>query len=156
MEQRFNKYFQQINSIVDQYIALGNLDYQEVENAYGKIDYIFNNKRRESLYNSIHKPLREMLKKIKDSSYHFKLYRNGKSNNISVVIEYILNLQDLIFKKEEKDCDGMHHLIIYNECFYEFDRLLEKFRSEIYNQKPEYRERNVVMEKTTLFHKIES
>lgn len=138
---QYEKYMQNIKDVIIQYIDISNIDYQEVEDAYGKIDYLINNKERSKIYHNIHVQQRNMHNKIRDTSCHFKLYLKGETTNTIAIIDYILDLQKLIFSEELvfhiEGHEGVCFLNIYNSYYSEIDRALEIFRASIYNQKPQ-------------------
>jgi ribosomal protein S15P/S13E len=134
----YEKYMQNIKDVMTQYIDISNTSYLDVEDAYGKIDYLFSRKARSKIYHNIHVPQRDMLDKIRYASCHFKLYLKGETTNTIVIIDYILGLQKLIFSYDIKDHEGACYLTVYNSYYSEISKALEIFRASIYNQKPQY------------------
>lgn len=121
LESIISEYDQQIEKIMEQYIRLSELRYQEVEDAYRRIDFLFTNKlnRNEFIYKFLHERQRNLLNKIKEESYHFK---NHYSKTTAVVmLNKLLQLQNEIFMVEDK----RYGKSIYNQYCYEITCNLE-------------------------------
>lgn len=133
VESLISKYDQELDKITAQYIKLSELNYREVEDAYGNINFLFANKlnRNEFIYKYIHERQRNLLHKIKMESYHFK---NHYTRNTAVVmLDKILELQKEIFAVEE----NKYRKDIYNQYCYEITCNLEFLLQLTYKDKYE-------------------
>lgn len=133
VESLISKYDQELDRIIAQYIKLSELNYREVEDAYGNINFLFTNKlnRNEFIYKRLHKRQRDLLNKIKLESYHFK---NHYSKDTAVVmLDKILELQKEIFAVEE----SKYGKNIYNKYCYEITCNLEFLLQLTYKDKYE-------------------
>ncbi len=133
VENFISKYDQELNKIIAQYIKLSELNYGEVEDAYGNINFLFTNKlnRNEFIYKYLHERQRNLLNKIKLESYHFKNYYN--KDTAVVMLDKILELQKEIFTVEEKQ----YGKNIYNKYCYEITCNLEFLLQLTYKDKYE-------------------
>ncbi len=133
VESFISKYDQELNKIIAQYIKLSELDYGEVEDAYGNINFLFTNKlnRNEFIYKYLHERQRNLLNKIKLESYHFKNHYN--KDTAVVMLDKILELQKEIFTVEEKQ----YGKNIYNKYCYEITCNLEFLLQLTYKDKYE-------------------
>lgn len=120
VESIISDYDKELDQIIKQYIKLSELSYQEIEDSYRNIDFLCTNKlnRNEFILKFIHEKQKNMLKKIKSESYHFKYY-NDKPN--TVMLDKILELQNEIFIVEDKKYEKS----IYNQYCYEVTCNLE-------------------------------
>lgn len=135
-EKQYYEYLDTINIIVDAYIELSKLHYGNVENAYSKLFFFFDSKRKrchkvKEIYDTLHAPQRDMLNKIKATAFHLILYKTGESKNLPIIIEYICRLQQDIF--EIKSNESVTE--IYNTFDDNLSAKLETFRARIYNEK---------------------
>lgn len=108
-------YDQQLERIAQQYTELSELSYQDVENACGKIDFLFTNKlnRKDFIYRFLHNRQRDLWKKIRFESFYFK--QISLQSNAIVILDKILKLQNEIFMAE--NC--RYGKKIYNQYCYE-------------------------------------
>ena len=131
VEEIISEYDQQLEVIADQYVKLSELSYQKVENAYGRIDFLFTNRlnRNGFIYKFLHDKQRGLLNEIIFESYHLK---NRDSNDITIVIlDKVLLLQDKIFKLEDVEYEKE----IYNQYCYEITCNLEFLLQLTYKDK---------------------
>lgn len=149
LKDKLKKYDLMIEDLIDQYIELSTLNYKNVENAYGEIDFFINNNYRKLIYNQIHIVQRNMLKEIKNLSFHFKLYKSGHGGNKAVMIDYIVRLQNKIFEADTREDHGLNTILIYNKYFNVMDKTLEEFRAHIYGKNPEYNDRLLTLSFST-------
>ncbi|NCB52063.1 MAG: hypothetical protein EOM05_11395 [Clostridia bacterium] len=139
---RYEKYVREINAIMEQYIEISKTNYKKVENAYGNIYFFATDLKKRrcervmNIYSKLHQPQRDTLNKIKSSAYHFEKYiksqKNNMLNNLPVVIVYILELQDMLFRTEVRD----EHHVVYKEYYNNMENELEIFRASIYRDDP--------------------
>ncbi len=132
-ENLVSKYDQELDKITGQYIKLSELNYREIEDAYGNINFLFANKlnRNEFIYKYLHERQRNLLHKIKMESDHFK---NHYSKDTAVVmLNKILELQKEIFAVEK----SKYGKNIYNQYCYEITCNLEFLLQITYKDKYE-------------------
>ncbi len=99
LKDKMCKYEKKINYVMEQYIKIANTSYEASENAYVKMYFFKGNKFRKNIYNQIHKPLRELLNKIKDRAYNnFKPHLEKNGCNLCMMIQFINELQKEIFE----------------------------------------------------------
>lgn len=131
VERIISEYDQQLRVMAEQYVKLSEISYQEVENAYGKIDFLVTNKlnRKGFIYKFIHNRQRELLHKIEFESHHLKACDN---NDISIVVlDKVLLLQNIIFELEDVE----YGKEVYNQYCYEITCNLEFLLQLIYKNK---------------------
>ena len=132
--ERMEKLKNEINNIIDQYSELNKMSLESAYKAYGQICFLLSNKknRNEKIYEFLLEPQKEILHEIHNTSYYLEFYRNGESYNLPVVIDYILKLQNSLFREE---LSNKWHKI-YNDYFYKMSERLEIFRASIYQDEP--------------------
>lgn len=125
------KYYIKINDVMKQYIEIKKCNYNMVENAFGKIDFIFMNKkiRKEFIYAKLHDRQRAILHKIVEEAMCFEqYYKNNK--NIPEIIDKIIIIQKELFEIREVETG----YVIYKSYCYEIDRQLSDLLSIIYGK----------------------
>ncbi|ODR36230.1 hypothetical protein [Eisenbergiella tayi] len=133
-----------LEKIISDYCSISEISYAELEKEIGNIEFISGKKSWKKVYIDIHQPMKDELNKIKNISYHFKLYLNKESNNIPVVFHFLDEIQNTLFNIEIHDNETMTSKLVYNYFYDRMDRILEDFRSNIYNSTPEYKQRQCV------------
>lgn len=95
------EYHKSLDIIMKQYIEIKNLTYDEVENAYGQLDFFYGNKkiRNSFIFKELHKKQRDLWHFIIQESWHFEQYYSAKNGNIPVMIDKVLEIQNKIFCK---------------------------------------------------------
>lgn len=131
-----------VEIVIDKYLEFDIVKYGDNEFAYGLIYFFFRQKRKRELYKKIHSPQKDMLRKIKDTNFHFREYKNAKNGNLHVMLDYIFKLQSNIFSVESNEQNNYD--IISNTFCEEIYEELEKFRAKIYGQEPIEREKFIV------------
>lgn len=143
LKNKMRMYEEKIEAVMRQYIKIADTSYQACENAYGRMYFFKGQKFRKNVYDMIHEPLRATLRKIKNRAYcNFKQYLDKTAYNLPVMIEFINELQNEIFEIEYVcvDEEKGYHLVktAKNKNFFEMDKRIEDFRTEIYHCEPEY------------------
>lgn len=143
LKEKMNAYEEKINKIMEQYIKIADISYGMCENAYGKMYFFRSQKIRNRVYEKIHKPLRDILDKIKTrANNNFKLHFEKVGYNLPVMIDFINELQREIFEVEYIVVDEKkgYRLVknARNQFYFKMDKQIEDFRTEIYHCKPEY------------------
>lgn len=119
-----------LNEVLISYIRVVEMPIEDLDNAYGGLDFLFGNLRiRNRLaYNNIYLPIKKFRKKCAEETYHFKLYLNGEGN-VGVCIDKVINLERQVFLiKGGCIYNNLSDLLRFN---------LERFRMRIYHCKPE-------------------
>lgn len=132
IEKLYSKTTDKMNKIVDQYLnyldqSTDNLNFilGDIEFFTGDINYI----KAHELFQKIY----ELRVKMQESARHFRYYKDGDGNK-AVVLSEILELQNNIFKVEEREDSK----IVYREFSDIMEVKLEEFRARtIYNIEPE-------------------
>lgn len=103
----FDKYTKKqeedFNTIIRQYIEISKYDMDIFWLKYRKISFLldFNNKKRNKIYNEIFCHWQNIMKEIKDASFHFNEYLNNEHGNYNVNKDILIKLQNIIFSFEE-------------------------------------------------------
>ena len=102
-----------IDEVLKKYQEIAELTIYDLNYILDDVDYAFCNKKYKFIFNNLHKPLCEMLKKIRDFKRHIDLYFDGEGNQ-SVVIEMLFDIQDnFLFRIEEKEFEESKDKNIY-------------------------------------------
>lgn len=117
------EYHKNLDIIMKQYIDIKNLTYDEVENAYGQLDFFKGNKkiRNAFIFEKLHKKQRDVWHFIIQEAWLFEQY-SANNGNIPVMIDKILEIQDKIFCRTENKMG----YTIFNHFRYDID-------TELYN-----------------------
>lgn len=96
--------------------------YDIVESAFGKIDFIFSNKRlrQNFIYKKLHDRQRSIFQEITKEAWHFEQYYKMENGNLPVMLDKIMAIQDNLFEKQEGEIGDT----IYNSYCYEIDKHL--------------------------------
>lgn len=114
------------------YLEVSELSLSELDNAYGKLDFLFGNKTiRQETYRKIYDRIRSIRNSIVAEALHFKLYTEGKCDFI-VCARKILELNEILFELKESSREGYKSVCIYKKAFDEIEEALEDFRCKIY------------------------
>jgi len=127
------KYDENIEKIIKQYIELRKIKSISINGAMGKIDFILSNKRiREKfIFEKIFHKQIYTLKFVQKESWHFEEYLKNNNGNISVMLDIIFKIQKEIFEVEEKE--GRY--LVYRKFCMEMDNELENLRKLMYKKK---------------------
>lgn len=102
------KQAEDFNIIIKQYIDISKYDMDIFWLKYRKISFLldFNNKERNKIYDEIFCYWQNIMKEIKDASFHFNEYLNSKHGNYNVNKDILIKLQNKIFCFEENEFRG--------------------------------------------------
>lgn len=139
LEQQYDgtmrEYHIKIDEIMKYYIEFGKIDYWNVEDGYGKINFLLGNKKRRNIfiYENLHDKKRKFLRKIREIGFHFQQYYQEDVGNLPVQLSKIIEVQKEIFTRE--DTNGGY--TIYNTLSYTIDRDLTTLLKMVYGKKYE-------------------
>lgn len=131
-----------IEKAMNNYLQIENLSYEAVENAFGRISFLFDKSKKHPyeekyfkvwIYRNLHEKLRDMINKIRLQNRSFKEYQKGESKNIFVVAEGIDKLNKEFFEIISEEHEEYDIKKVYAKSFNEMYSNLEKFRTKIYN-----------------------
>lgn len=84
-------------------IGMAEFDYTELDNLYGEIDFLFNNrKNRHYIYCNLYEPTKDIRKEISLYAKHFQLYYDSPPGN-KVVMQDFLNKLDKQMLERKQD-----------------------------------------------------
>ena len=113
---------------IDSILAMDKFDYLELDNAYGDISFIFNNKKnREYIYRSIYEPIITLRRLIHEKCFHFNMYRGAVHGNMAAMQNFITEIDTAIMQRTEEEIendDGTFTKIC--SCHNQIARLLHK------------------------------
>lgn len=91
-----------VEKTIDSILEINKFDYLELDNAYGGIDFLFDNKEtRKYIFQSIYEPTLSARQAVAKASFHLKEYRNGFGHQ-KMAQEKVNEIIDLFIEKEEK------------------------------------------------------
>lgn len=106
----FNKYIEkqkeEFNIIIKQYIEISSYDMDMFWIKYRKIGFLLDLGKKRRIYNEIFCYWKDIMKEIKDASFHFNEYLNSKHGNYNVNKDILVKLQNKIFCFEENEFRG--------------------------------------------------
>ena len=120
-----------LRQIMNEYLSLADYKRTEFETAFGNLFFIFDiKKKREKVYNCIHRPIQVKHKEIQIQCKHFKGYLSGKVTNALVIYDYLQQAIQLLYDVKISKSG----LVVYPEFTYKISGALEHFRCEIYHE----------------------
>ena len=133
--ERIENYSNIFTKYMDMYIAASKIDLEDLSNAYGNLDFLFDNKKiRLFAFESIYSKLQEYRNKIKLEVFHFNMIKDGKGS-FGVCCKKVLDLNDFFFATETTQQDGSEWTTVYQRKFDDVSDRIEEFRSKIYFRK---------------------
>lgn len=135
-----------IGKALDSYLEFENLSYEKVENAFGRISFLFDKSEKHPdnekyfrvwIYRNLHDKLRNMINTIRLENYHFKLYKEGDNKNLFVVTQKIDELNKQLFEIVNDTDDNSDVTKVYAKFYNDMNSTLEKFRARIYDCQPQ-------------------
>ena len=118
--------------IINIYIELSHINWKELDNAYGRLEFLFgNSKIRKNTYEKIVNLIRNIINKICQEAYHFELWKKGQGNFV-VCVNKVLELNDIFFESKISEYEGITSESIYQTEFDDIEESLETFRTKIY------------------------
>ena len=147
--QRIENYKKSFAARMDMYIELSKMDFENLSNAYGNLDFLFaNSSVRKQAYISIYSSLQSYCNKILSEVYHFNMVKEGQGN-FAVCANKLLELNDYFFKVEKKNNSTEEDKIVYQHLFDNLSDSLVNFQAAIYFKKnPQYEEKHPVFGQT--------
>lgn len=122
-------------SRIDMYMDLANMDFDNLSNAYGNLDFLFGNKSiRQKAFDSIYKKLQEWRNQVLCEAYHFRLLKENEGN-FAVCIRKLFGLNDMFFEVKTEHTSNETHTVVYQTLFDELSDKTEEFRAATYFKK---------------------
>lgn len=93
-----------MEKIMDTYIEISNIDFSDTWLLWDELYFIkpfYSKRKREWFYNEVFNYIYDLLNKIREEAYHFKIYKNG-FQNYKVNYNIMRELQEKIFYYEER------------------------------------------------------
>ena len=106
---KFNSfaYHDDINKSIDIVIEIASYDYTYLDNAYGNIDFIFNNEKlHKYIFDEIYKPLTDMKKLFVEKAFHFKEYKGAISGNKKVMRIFLEEIDKKLIHRDFSEVYG--------------------------------------------------
>ena len=135
-----------IEKAMDSYLEFENLSYEKVENAFGKLSFLYDKSKKHPddekyfrawIYINLHDKLRNMIKTIRLENYHFKLYKEGESKNLFVAAQKIDELNKQLFEIVNDTNENFETKKVYAKFYNDMNYTIEKFRARIYDCQPQ-------------------
>ena len=79
-----------------------------------------------------------MLSNIARESYDLKLYRENEAKNLSVILDKIDKLNQMLFSIEEVEYSDKYIWEVYSAFYNDLMKTVEEYRSNIYGTTPNY------------------
>lgn len=99
------KYKKKFESIIEQYINISDINLNELWRLYDDLYFLWpilgKDKKKLKIYNEVFEYIDNLVCKIKESAYHFKLYKNGSVTNYKPSYNILLKLQKNVFYHEK-------------------------------------------------------
>jgi len=93
-----------IETTIDIILQIDRFDYLELDNAYGDICFLFQDeKKRKYIYDSIYGKTIKIRKLIREISYHINVYKNINNGNITVMRNFVGEIDKEIMKRTDKN-----------------------------------------------------
>lgn len=82
-------------------IEMAEFDYTELDNLYGEIDFLFNNrKKRHYIFCNLYEPTKDMRKHISLYAKHFQLYYDSPPGNKVAMQDFLNNLDKQMIERK--------------------------------------------------------
>lgn len=99
------KYKKKFESIIEQYINISDINLNELWRLYDDLYFLWpifgKDKKKLKIYNEVFEYIDNLVCKIKESAYHFKLYKNSSVTNYKPSYNILLKLQKNVFYHEK-------------------------------------------------------
>lgn len=130
-----------IQSSIESYKTISKYDTGLLDNAYGKLDFLFAKDLRKLAYDEVYKPIKESFNRIKKEAYHFELLEKNEGN-FAVCSLKASELCDYFYEIKEKNEEDVFSKSYFQTKFDDITDALESFRCRIYrNANPEKAQR---------------
>lgn len=91
-----------VEKTIDSILEINRFDYLELDNAYGSMDFLFNDKKyRKYVFVNIYEPTLLARKAVTEACFYLKAYRNGFGHQ-KMAQGKVNEIIDLFIEKEEK------------------------------------------------------
>lgn len=128
------KYNKELKDTISSYLTISETSISALENAYGKLDFIFGNQKfRAKIYENIHNPLKEYKRFIDEKGFYFRTFMNAKKSNPAVMIDMIDEIQKKYYRTIDKSNEYLSVTIVYRQFIDDMNDKLEWLRCEIYH-----------------------
>lgn len=115
-EKDVKKYDQEIKDTLSSYIEISEASLEEVDNAFGKIDFLLGNKGfKNQIYKSIQLPLHEYKSDINEKSFRFRSYFETQNGNTAVMIDMIDEIQQKYYMCADESNENYQIFTIYQQ-----------------------------------------
>lgn len=90
-----------IENKIDRYLDYLNKDLPDFGDAYNKIHFLFDFKKKNKLYiyNQIYLPIQNLNNKFRDYHEEFEIYKNSSDKNQSIMAKYCTEIDVLVFNE---------------------------------------------------------
>lgn len=120
---------------IDSYLLISEGGKQNLENAYGNLNFLFGNKHlRNEIYGKIHLPIQEYMHDILKMGFHFRTFKESENGNIAVMIDFIDQLQNKYFQTIFKVDDHYKTTIVYRKLIDKLSDNAEWLRCKTYHK----------------------
>lgn len=133
-EERMEYFHKEYQRAIDSYADAANINIDQLENAYGSLDFFFNRCIRNKAYNNIFQKIREFISRLHQERYHFNLLRENHGR-LSICADKAYQICQYAFMEKNDVASDSWEKIIYQGLFDDIDDALEWFRCEIYRNK---------------------
>lgn len=137
LKEKFDKviseYDKQIDVVMKQYILLAEkMNRQELNKTFSRIDFLFGNSkyRKDFIHKRIYAKQTELLGKIKNIGYHFRMYYESTNGNKPVMIEFIVDMQNYLFSTRRHN----QYLHVYMQYLFDMNCELHQLIKLIYGK----------------------
>ncbi len=111
-----------IDYTIDLILEISKFDYTELDNAYGDISFMFNNKKNTKyIFEDIYNPICEFKNLISFCSFHFNEYKSNTSKNKKAIQMYLNKIDNLIFTAKKNQTTSKCSNNIANAIFSELE-----------------------------------
>lgn len=100
----FNKFDNSgdLERAIDSVLIMNQFDYYEIDNAFGDMNFLFNNERTLTyIFKNIYEPILRLRDLITVKSFHFREYRKTEHGNKLVMKDFISDIDSVIMKRKE-------------------------------------------------------
>jgi len=139
---QFNEEIQKYNialqETLESYIQIAVADFRILENAFGKINFLFTNHRfRKKIYSDIHSPLREYHRVLSRKTYQFKSFLKAQNGNTAAMIDIVVELQERYYKIVKQSDEYTETVTVYQQFLDDINDKIEWLRCKMYRKEYE-------------------
>ncbi len=115
---------------IEKVLSICNYDYSDLDMAYGAICFFFRDKEtRKYIYDKIYEPILRLRKDLVEIHHHLSLYKDGVTNNETIVREMVNKVTNLIMDIDEFDSGVAEDTVI--QFRYAKNRFFEPIEKEL-------------------------